>query len=568
MRSPKEFPMIRSLIPVRVGRLAVILLLSLSAYGQQQLSGWVNAQLPWQKAVVDGNGRLLAWHHPEKNQGYDKVLRLAWDFIEHKVPKDPATGLKVYLINSVYDDSTLQGWNWQGNPASLFGQFVDALAGWYPYSGDEEAVKVVRSMLDYHLAHGTTPADWDWASVPYATNCRNAPEYGGCLQDTPRDFVGGIETDKLGELGVGYVLFYEMTGEHKYLEAAIKCAEALAKHVKPGDENHTPWPFRVDAHTGRILGGDLDAYSLEVSDGEDYGGMVVANVRLLDELVRLKAGDTESFAKAREMAWKWILDYPMQNDRWSGYFEDVPENKKNLNQASPTMTAYYLLTRSNPAAVDPDWVNHVGHILDWVRRSLGRGPYFDAWAIDEQGEPPDFQGCCSRSGLASDTSRWGAINAMYYEKTADAQARENAFRSLNYATYFAASDGKISCCGLGFEGQYWFDDGYADYARNFSWAMGAIPEFAPLGENHLLRSSSVVQKITYADRSIQYRTFDPAATEVLRLHFKPARVTAGDASLPQGESLQRDGYTVQPLPAGDFVVRLRHTHSGEVKITG
>jgi hypothetical protein len=543
-----------------------IISLSSPVYGQQQLPGWVNAQLPWQKAVVDPGGHLLAWYHPEKGQGYDKVMRLAWDFIEHKVPNDPATGLKIYLLNAVYDDNTLYGRNWQGNPASLYGQFVDALLGWYPYSGDAEAIRVVRSMLDYQLAHGTTPADWDWASVPFATSCKNAPEYGGCLQDMPRDFFGGIETDKVGELGVGYAYFYELTGERKYLDAAVKCAQALAKHVQPGDENHTPWPFRVDGRTGRVLGGRLNAYSQQVTDGEDYGGMVVANVRLLDELVRVKAGNPESFEKTRELAWKWILDYPMVNNRWSGYFEDVHQNKNNLNQAAPTMTAYYILTRPNPADVDPDWVSHIGHIIDWVKRSLGRGPFFDAWAIDEQGEPPSFQGCCSRSGLASDTSRWGAINAMYYEKTGDLQSHENAFRSLNYATYFAASDGKISCCGTGFEGQYWFDDGYADYSRNFSWGMGAIPEFAPAAENHLLRSSSVVQSVVYADRSIQYRSFDPVATEVLRLHFKPTRNTVGGTPLQERENLQKEGYTVQSLPGGDFVVRVCHTRSGEIKL--
>jgi hypothetical protein len=265
---------------------------------------YVNAQLPWHKVVLDRERKLLAWYEPSKQLGYDKVVRLAWDFIEHKVPVDPRTALKVYLINAVYDDATLQGWNWQGNPGSLYGQFVDSLVGWYPYSGDEEAVRVVRSMLDHQLAHGTTPADWDWASVPFATNCKNEPDYGGCLQDVPRDFYGGIETDKLGELGIGYVLFYEMTGERKYLDAGIRCAEALAKHVKPGDEDHTPWPFRVDARTGRILGGHMNAHSQEVIDGEDYGGMVVADVRLLDELVRLKAGDVASFTKVRDLAWQ------------------------------------------------------------------------------------------------------------------------------------------------------------------------------------------------------------------------------------------------------------------------
>jgi hypothetical protein len=524
---------------------------------------YVNAQLPWHDRVLDSQGKLLAWYQPEKNLGFDKVLHLGWDFIEHKVPDDrrTSTGLKIYLINAVFDDKTLQGKNWQHNPAMVFGSFVDSLVAWYPYSGDEEAIQSVHSMLDHMLAHGTTPADWNWASVPFPTNCDDQPDYGHCIQDMPKNFFGGIETDKVGELGIGYALFYEMTGERKYLEAAIHCADALAKHVRPGDEDHTPWPFRVDGKTGEILA------------GEEYGGIVASSLRLFDELIRLNEGDTENYRKAGGTAWTWLRDYPLNPgskayDKWSGYFEDVRKNPKNMNQAAPTYTAYYILSRPDPHAVDPDWVNHVAHLIDWVRRSLGRGPFFGAWGIDEQGQPPAFHGCCSLAGLGSDTSRWAAINALYYEKTNDSQAREDAFRSLNYATYFAATDGKISCCGKDFGGQYWFSDGYSDYLRHFNWVMGAIPEFAPVGENHLLRSSSVVQKVTYAERSVQYRTFDPAATEALRLHFKPAQITAGGVSLPEGEGLREDGYTVRPLPAGDFVVRVRHTHSGEVKIAG
>src|SRR5215470_838360 len=71
--------------------------------------GFVNSELPWHDAVLDADGKLLAWYHPEKNLGYDKVLHLAWDFIEHKVPNDPKSGLKVYLVNAVFDGKTLQG---------------------------------------------------------------------------------------------------------------------------------------------------------------------------------------------------------------------------------------------------------------------------------------------------------------------------------------------------------------------------------------------------------------------------------------------------------------------------
>ena len=522
---------------------------------------YVNSQLPWHDAVLDAQGKLLAWHHPEKNQGYDQVMRLGWDFLEHKVPNDTrhGSGLKIYLINAVFDAKTLQGANWQGNPASTFGQFVDALAGWYPYSGDAEAVRIVREMLDHQLAHGTTPADWDWSSVPFATNCDDQPEYGRCIRGLPLESYGGIETDKVGELGIGYALFYEMTGDRKYLDAAVHCADALAKHIRAGDAEHTPWPFRVYAKTGEVI------------NGEEYGGMIVAPVRLFSELVRLKAGDVATYAQSRDMAWKWLLDYPLNSgsrawDKWSGYFEDVQKSTENVNQASPTMTAYYILTSQDPASLDKQWSSHVGHLLDWVRRKFGRGPYFGAWAIDEQGTP-DGHGCCSRAGLASDTSRWAAINAMYYEKSGDGQAREDAFRSLNYSTYFASSDGRIACCGLDYAHSYWFDDGYGDHIRNYLWAMGAIPEFAPAGENHLLRSSSVVENVVYGEHKISYRTFARSATDVLRLSFKPVRITAGGQALSERGDLREPGYTIRALDGGDYVIRIRRLDSNEISIS-
>jgi hypothetical protein len=128
--------------------LAALLLVPLIAPAEDM---YVNAQVPWHATVLDAQGKLLAWYQPQKNLGYDHVIRLGWDFIEHKVPLDDrhGTGLKIYLINSVYDGSTLQGTYWQHNPAMVYAAFVDSLMGWYPYSGDEEAIQAVRGMLDY-----------------------------------------------------------------------------------------------------------------------------------------------------------------------------------------------------------------------------------------------------------------------------------------------------------------------------------------------------------------------------------------------------------------------------------
>jgi len=200
---------------------------------------YLNAQMPWHPVVVDSQGKVLSWYHPEKNLGYDQFVRLDWDFLEHKVPIDTVTGVKVYLTAPIFDGKTLQGISWQVNPPSTFSHQMDALLGWFPYSGDGEAIGVIREMVDYEMAHGLTPADWDWASVPFPTSCVGDKQYGHCLQDKPGDFYGGIEFDKIGELGLSHVQMYEVTSDSKYLDAGVKCADALAKHVRPSDATHT-----------------------------------------------------------------------------------------------------------------------------------------------------------------------------------------------------------------------------------------------------------------------------------------------------------------------------------------
>jgi len=99
------------------------------------------------------------------------------------------------------------------------------------------------------------------------------------------------------------------------------------------------------------------------------------------------------------------------------------------------------------------------------------------------------------------------------------------------------------------------------------WALGAVPDFAPLGQDHLLRSSSVVQKVSYGNRRVEYRTFGKTATEVLRLSFRPGRVTAGGTRLAERSDLKEQAYVVQPLADGDFIVRVRHVISNEISIT-
>ena len=60
-----------------------------------------------------------------QERAYGQVVKLAWDFIENKVPLE-SNGLKVYLVHSTFDPSTLRGTDWPHNPAGLYAMFVDS----------------------------------------------------------------------------------------------------------------------------------------------------------------------------------------------------------------------------------------------------------------------------------------------------------------------------------------------------------------------------------------------------------------------------------------------------------
>jgi hypothetical protein len=104
--------------------------------------------------------------------------------------------------------------------------------------------------------------------------------------------------------------------------------------------------------------------------------------------------------------------------------------------------------------------------------------------------------------------------------------------------------------------------------RHYLVAMAAVPEWAPRGETHILRSTSVVTRAEYAPARVAWTTFDEDATETLRVPTLPSVVTiADDVRVPERTELDDDGYTVAPLASGGFVVRVRHREPGEVAIT-
>ena len=97
--------------------------------------------------------------------------------------------------------------------------------------------------------------------------------------------------------------------------------------------------------------------------------------------------------------------------------------------------------------------------------------------------------------------------------------------------------------------------------------MALLPEAAPRHQNHLLGSSSVIQSVAYGHRRVTYRTFAASGTEVARLSYRPRRILAG-AALEEHADLAAEGYVVEPVADGDYVIRIRHEHSRQIRIDG
>jgi hypothetical protein len=500
---------------------------------------------------VDAARRLLPW--PHEPAPFAHVARLAWTAMETRFPVQD-NGLETYLAYSRFDPTELWGVSWPHNPAGLYAMLADSAALWYAFSGDQAAVDLVRRALDHQLAHGTTPPDWDWARVPYASANPGDVDYRGgddawCDFCGRGDGLGVIEPDKVGELGYAYVQFFELTGDERYRDAAVACADALTKHVRDGDERHSPWPFRVYAQTNVAR--------------EEYSSNVVGAVMLFDELARLGLGDPEAYRGVRRTAVDWLMRVPMKNDAWSGYFEDIDiqtDPAANPNQYSAMRTARWLL--QHPDA-DPAWRDDVAHLLAWASHTFGvdtateRGTQWGATVMSEQ--------AADMAKMGSHTARYGATTALWAEATDDAAARERAARSLAWATYTCDDTGIVAVGEDKNEG-WWFSDGYGDYIRHFLVAMAAVPDWAPAGETHLLRSTSVVTHVEYAQPRVAWSTFDADATDTLRMPSRPVAVTADGVALGERTNLDDEGYVVQPLASAGVVVRIRHRARGEIAV--
>ena len=453
------------------------------------------------------------WLQPWMN--YDTLMVWSMNFlIDGPMVETPDGLLPGYLATASYEkwgmvfpEVLTEDGVWRGNmiPNNQGSNAYFAMKlfrYYYPYTGDFRAIIPLRNLLDRMLMF-PTPDDWAWPGM-VRTQDNDNPD-GTYLDER-------LECDKAAMVGVAFLDFAKYTGEEKYKAMGEHIAELLLKNIKEGSDKESPLPFRVNMRTGETE----DAYTSDMIFVVEFFDKILASDTSLDKAV-VKA--------KRDLAFDWVMNNPVKNGLWSGYFEDIDESLTNINQFSPMETARYLL--NNPASCK-DYKQVVLDLLAFVRGRFGGMTRFGAASINEQDV------CFYEMG--SHTARYGSVLARWARETGCGQAKKEAIATLalaEYSAYNVSSKGNISVnsVGLNWAG-IWNSDSYFDYLPHFLEGMAAWPEIIPEGTDHIFSTTSMLKDVEYAPGRVKYTALEPDGTEHLKLSFEP-KVLSGGKPLPR-----------------------------------
>jgi hypothetical protein len=453
-------------------------------------------RLQYHDIRTDPAGMILPWSDDEPAKAYDRVIRLVWDFWR-RMERCP-NGLPYYLQHQV--------WKPEHDPRGLGGDQISmALSSWnllHGYLGDPGVVADMRLMADHWLAHGMSGREGPWPNVPFPYNTDvHSGRYDG-------DMVAGkgyLQPDKAGSFGAELLVLHQITGEPRYLEAAVGIADTLARNAETGDADRSPWPFRVQAVTGEVF--------VSKNGRFDYTTNWTGALRLFDGLVAMGKGRVAEYERARRLVSDWLRTYPVKSHRWGPFFEDI--NIYSDTQINAGTLALYVL--ENPGWMEAG-VGTVRRILDWGNGKFGN-PLWARYGVLATNEQTAYEVPGN-----SHTSRQASLELMWAEAAGDPSHKAQAVRNLSWATYMVDTDGKNRY----YRDDIWLTDGYGDYVRHYLRAMAAAPELAPSDQNHLLRTSSVVRTIRYGADEIAYEKWDAASRERLKLgSWEPGEVEGG-----------------------------------------
>lgn len=507
----------------------------------------------------DDHGVIAPWHKGQNGQlderarlaievykrypwvGYDMAVQAAPDFVYNShwsITDDGEIGIPP-TTDWMCGDLTQRAWS-----------IVKGLTDYYRYSGDPVAFTYIELTINYILDYGMTGADYEgWPNFPI-TNPTHGKIRGRC------DERGRIQLDFSGRLGVDVLTAYRLTGNARYFSAAKHWGDLLAAHCN-FDPTFPPW--------------NRYANPWVVGWSDKITGTTAMICEFLDDLISLGyTGKDDAIVRARDAGRAYLSDKMLphwaENPTWGHHYWDWDNP---IMCGIVSMCADYMLEQREAF---PNWRNDIRNITSLIMNRNGVDPgsmgdtYSGAWAF------PESATCCWTSlsycqyTAAPTLIRYGVI-------ANDEWAREIGRRMIIMATYDSDLKGVVKDGLLGDQiaALEWSNLGHPWALCQVMEALAWMPEtFGAARENHIMRSTSVVNNVTYDKGRIAYSVFDapPNSIDVLRLAFEPGKITADGEPLERRADLNVNGFTIQPAGESDFIVTIRHDGATSIIVEG
>jgi len=376
-------------------------------------------------------------------------------------------------------------------PAFHHALFINTFLNYYRYSGDGESLQRARDLADWNLTH-STPATNVYANLPYSTY----------VQGSAGGFIDGdaVMTDKPAIMALAYLRLYRATLSTNYLEGAEKIAETLSAKIQPDGRI----PFRVVPSTGEIT--------------EDYTSSQIYAVELFEALDDLLTTNQYVVSKTRLL--DWILQNPVSNMVWNGFYEDVGTNPDNRTNRDCIDTARYLLRHRED---NPQYQTYAQNLHNWMRVTFATTDHYysPAEGFREQLVVPAIMG--------SHMMHWSMLLADFHKITGNESYKTRILGIMNFTTYMQPSNNRV-VVGPWFT-PFWYSTHMVPVLY-FIDQFGNFPEWAPAGETHLLASAGEVREVRYTLGSVSYIT-DRAGEELLRIAHPLKQILVNEAALSE-----------------------------------
>jgi len=514
--------------------------LSFSAASQQK------EVLIYHSIQTDKSGKIIPWFNANPGTSYSHVMGLVWNFWD--TMRRDMNGLPYYMNHQV--------WNPDFNdPRGIGGdQFAMALSSWrlyYAYSGNERVKANMNFIADYYLTHGLSPHDCKWPDIPFPYNTYI---YSGLYDGDMRAGRDVTQPDKAGSFALELVHLYKITENKLYLNAAEKIANTLVSHIREGNINYSPLPFKINVYTGQTALLRDHEFTGTWIDTAGYTTNWAPAMQLFLDLIELNKGNVTAYKSGFQDILNWMKTYPMKENKWGPFFEDVDWWSE--TQINAMTFARFIMEHRE---YFPDWKMDVVRIIEWVHKNFSNDKW-EKYGVTVTNEQTVYQ-----TPGNSHSSRQAADELLFVKLTGDSILYENAVRELSWATYTVDFDGKNRFP----QDEPWLTDGYGDYIRHYLRAMDAIPELTAPDEDHIISSTSVIQQADYQGHlkkyiflgfenvdsnkvKLFYRTFDSTGTEKIKLKKKPSSVLLDYRKMIENKS--GEGYEWRPMQGGGLLI--------------